>query len=103
MIGRFGRLDDGQNKRRIYSKKKFIEIMKEIKKNPAIETAQPQQVAESVKKSVLPTPPPVFKEEKKIEKIEEQIKKSQFKPLPKPSKLISFDKIQMQMEANRCL
>ena len=71
--------------------------MKEIKRNPAIENAQPQEVAQSVKKSVLPTPPPVFKEEKKIEKIEEQIKKSAFKPLPKPSKLISYDKIQMQM------
>jgi hypothetical protein len=51
-----------------------------------------------VKKSELPTPPPVFKEEaKKIERIEEQIKKSQFKPLPKPSNVISFDKIQMQI------
>ena len=45
--------------------------MKEIKKNPAIETAPPQEVAQSVKKSVLPTPPPVFKEEKKMDKIEE--------------------------------
>lgn len=61
-------------------------------------------VAESVKKSVLQPPPPVFQEEpKKIEKIEEQIKKSHFKPLPKPSKLISFDKITMQMDANRAL
>lgn len=42
-------------------------------------------------------PPPVFKEEKKIEVIEEQIKKSHFNPLPKPSKLISFDKVQMQI------
>ena len=66
VVNRFGRLDDGQSKRRIYSKKKFIEIMKEIKRNPAIENAQPQQVAQSVQKSVLPTPPPVFKEEKKI-------------------------------------
>ena len=40
--------------------------MKEIKKNPAIESAQPQQVAQSVKKSMIPTPPPVFQEEKKI-------------------------------------
>lgn len=52
--------------------------------------------------SVKPTidlPPPVFNkpEDKKIEKIEESIKKSNFKPLPKPSKLISFDKVQMQI------
>lgn len=38
--------------------------MKEIKKNPAIETNQPSKVvAESVKKSVVQPPPPVFKEE----------------------------------------
>jgi hypothetical protein len=45
--------------------------MKEIKKNPAIESNQPNKlVAESVKKSVLQPPPPVFQEEpKKIEKI----------------------------------
>ena len=77
--------------------------MKEIKRNPAIENEKPEQVAQSVKKSTLPPPPPVFKEEKKIEKIEEQIKKSMFKPLPKPSKLISYDRIQMQMEANKAL
>ena len=35
--------------------------MKEIKRNPAIENSKPQEVAQSVKKSVLPTPPPVFK------------------------------------------
>jgi hypothetical protein len=51
----------------------------------------------------LPPPPPVFKEEKKIEKIEEDIKKSNFKPLPKASKLISYDKIQMQIEANKAI
>lgn len=43
--------------------------MKELKKNPALEHAKPNEVTQSVKKSVLPTPPPVFKEEKKIEKI----------------------------------
>ena len=35
--------------------------------------------------------------------IEEAIKKSHFKPLHKPSKLISYDKIQMQLEANKAL
>ena len=69
MINRFGVLDQSQTKRRLYSKKKFIDIMKEIKKNPAIEQAKPAEVAQSVKKSMLPPPPPVFKEEKKIEKI----------------------------------
>jgi hypothetical protein len=62
-------------------------------------------VPKSVLKSQLPPPPPppAFKEVSKIEKIEEAIAKSQFKPLPKPTKLISYDKIQMQMEANRSL
>lgn len=45
----------------------------------------------------------MFKQEIKIEKIEEEIKKSKFKPIPKPSKLISYDRIQMQIEANKCL
>lgn len=36
VVARFGRLDEGQNKRRVYSKKKFIDIMKELKKNPAL-------------------------------------------------------------------
>ena len=72
--------------------------MKELKKNPTLENKKPEEVSQSVKKSEVPAPPPppVF-EERKIEKIEEQIKKSHFKPLPKPTKLISFDKIQMQM------
>lgn len=95
-MNRFGKLDEGQNKRRIYSKKKFIDIMKELKKNPALENAKPNLMSQSVKPAVQ-LPPPVFKEEKKIEKIEEEIKKSNFKPLPRASKLISFDKIQMQI------
>lgn len=58
---------------------------------------------QSVKKSVIPQPPPPF-EEKKIEKIESAIKQSQFKPfLPKPTKVISYEKVQMQMEANKAL
>jgi len=62
-----------------------------------------QPVQQSVKKSVIPQPPPPF-EEKKIEKIESAIKASQFKPfLPKPTKVISYDKIQMSMEANKSL
>jgi hypothetical protein len=78
--------------------------MKELKKNPALEHASPQEVKKSVAPgSQLPPPPPPALQEKKIEKIEEEIKKSQFKPLPKASKLISFDKIQMQIEANRGL
>ena len=84
--------------------------MKELKKNPALENAKPkeasqvqQSVHQSVKKSVIPQPPPPF-EEKKIEKIELAIKQSQFKPfLPKPTKLISYEKVQMTMEANKCL
>jgi hypothetical protein len=36
VISKFNKLDEGQNKRRIYSKKKFIDIMKELKKNPAL-------------------------------------------------------------------
>lgn len=71
--------------------------MKELKKNPALENANPVEVKKSIAPGTQLPPPPVFKEEKKIEKIEEEIKKSQFKPLPKASKLISFDKIQMQI------
>jgi hypothetical protein len=104
VIGKFSKLDEGQSKRRVYSKKKFIDIMKELKKNPALEYANPAEVKKSVAPgSQLPPPPAVFKEEKKIEKIEEEIKKSNFKPLPRASKLISFDKIQMQIEANRSM
>jgi hypothetical protein len=105
VVARFGRLDEGQNKRRVYSKKKFIDIMKELKKNPALEYASPQEVKKSVApgSQLPPPPPPPALQEKKIEKIEEEIKKSQFRPLPKASKLISFDKIQMQIEANRGL
>ena len=104
VVGKFGKLDEGQSKRRVYSKKKFIDIMKELKKNPALEYANPNEVKKSIAPgSQLPPPPPVFKEEKKIEKIEEEIKKSMFKPLPKATNLISFDKIQMQIEANRAL
>jgi len=36
VVNKFGALDQGQNKRKIYSKKKFIDIMKELKKNPAL-------------------------------------------------------------------
>jgi hypothetical protein len=104
VVNKFGRLDDGQTKRRLYSKKKFIDIMKELKKNPALENASPAEVKKSIMPGTqLPPPPPVFKEEKKIEKIEEDIKKSNFKPLPKASKLISYDKIQMQIEANKAI
>jgi len=42
IVNRFGRLDEGQNKRRVYSKKKFIDIMKELKKNPDLEYAKPK-------------------------------------------------------------
>lgn len=31
VCNRFGKLDDNQNKRRLYCKKKFIEIMKQVK------------------------------------------------------------------------
>ena len=102
MVKRFGTLDQGQNKRRVYSKKKFIDIMKELKKNPALENASPEEVKKSVVPE-MPPPPPPFQEPKKIEVIEAEIKKSMFKPLPKPSNLISFDKIQMQLEANKAL
>lgn len=35
VCNRFGKLDDNQNKRRLYCKKKFIEIMKQVK-NPGM-------------------------------------------------------------------
>lgn len=61
--------------------------MKELKNNPVVE-----------KKEEVPPPPPPPKP------IEEKIKQSVFKaPLPKPSNVISFDKIQMQIEANKRL
>ena len=79
--------------------------MKELKKNPALENATPEEVKKSVVPDLPPPPaPPAFSNEpKKMEVIEDQIKKSHFKPLPKPSKLISYDRIQMQLEANKAL
>lgn len=58
--------------------------MKELKNKPE-------------KKEEVPPPPPP-------KPIEEQIKKSVFQaPLPKPSNVISYDKIQTQIEANKRL
>jgi hypothetical protein len=34
VVGKFSKIDENQNKRRLYSKKKFIEIMKQVKSNP---------------------------------------------------------------------
>ena len=70
-MARFGKLDEGQNKRRVYSKKKFIDIMKELKKNPALEYASPQEVKKSVAPGTQlpPPPPPPALQEKRIEKI----------------------------------
>lgn len=45
---KFGYLDEQQNKRKVYAKKKFIEIMKELKSNP------PKQ------EIPLPPPPPII-------------------------------------------
>lgn len=59
--------------------------MKELKNKPEKKMEESQ-------------PPPVPKE------VEQKMKQSVFKaPLPKVSKIVSYDKIQMQMEANKKL
>lgn len=86
LVKHFHGLNEQQNKRRVFSKKRFIEVMKELKSKP-----------ESKMQESQPPPPPP-------KAIEQKIKASVFKaPLPKVSNTVSYDKIQMQMEANKRL
>jgi len=79
-VKHFNGLNEQQDKRRVYAKKRFIDIMKELRNQP---DKKPDQ---------LPPPPPPPKP------IEDKIKQSVFKaPLPKPSNVVSYDKIQMQI------